>query len=161
MPRKRGISSKQGASPLGSNPEGGSAMVLAIGVLAVLGFLALLVIAIVVAEKRTASAEYAYDRAFYSADAASEAGVHWLKGWQTPPPLVDTLNHVRVSPGVEALTADHLYEYDITYLGKQYRPGWSSEYMDYIYRLEATGSSEQQSQAELELNATRLYREVY
>lgn len=144
-----------------TSDERGAAMVFALGVLAVLAVLALVIVAIVISEKRTSAADYAYNRAFYSADAASEAGVHWIRGQLSPPPLVDTLSHVRVSDSTVVLSNDHLYEFDVAYVGKQFRPGWSVEYKDYIYRVQATGASSQQSQAALEVNATRLYREGY
>jgi Tfp pilus assembly protein PilX len=146
---------------LAPNPERGSAMVLAIGVLAVVAVMAVVIIAVVVSEKRTSSSAYALDRAFYSADAATEAGVNWIRGQLSPAAMVDTLSHVRLSQGVTNLSADHRYEFDVEYLGKQHRPGWSVEYKDYMYRVEATGTSAQQSQAALEVNATRLYREGY
>ena len=60
-----------------------------------------------------------------------------------------------------ALGDDHLYDFGVDYVGKQFRPGWSVEYKDYIYRVEATGMSAQQSNAAVDFNATRLYREGY
>lgn len=143
------------------NPERGSAMVLAIGVLAVIAVMAVVIISVVVSEKRTSSSAYAFDRAFYSADAASEAGVNWIRGQLSPAATVDTLNHVRLSTGVIDLSTDHHYEFEVEYVGKQHRPGWSVEYKDYMYRVEADGTSAQQSQAALQVNATRLYREGY
>lgn len=146
---------------LDTNHERGSAMVLAIGVLAVVAVMAVVIMAVVISEKRTSSSAYAHDRAFYSADAATEAGVNWIRGQLSPAATVDTLNHVRLTTGVIALSADHRYEFEVEYLGKQHRPGWSVEYKDYIYRVEASGTSAQQSQAALQVNATRLYREGY
>lgn len=141
--------------------ERGSAMVFAVGVLAVLAILALIIVSVVVTEKRTAAADYSSERAFYSADAASEAGVNWLRGQLTPPPSLDSLSNVRLSPGAVALTADHSYEFDVRFVTKQFRPGWSVEYKDFVYRVEASGASAQQSQAALEINTTRLFREGY
>jgi Tfp pilus assembly protein PilX len=144
-----------------SRNERGSALVFAIGVMAVLAVLALVITSVVINEKRTSSAEYAYNRAFYSADAASEAGVHWIRGQLSPPATVDTVNNVRVSTGPATLSANHSYEFGVQYVTKQFRPGWSVEYKDYVYRVEATGSSSQSSQAAMQVNATRLYREGY
>jgi Tfp pilus assembly protein PilX len=140
--------------------ERGAAMVLALGVLAVLAILAIVIVTVVVSEKRTASSAYALDRAFYSADAATEAGVNWLHGQLSPPATVDTANTVRAQGSV-VLTADHSYQFGVKYVTMQYRPGWSVEYKDYIYRVEASGTSVQQSQAALQVNAMRLYREGY
>lgn len=141
--------------------ERGAAMLLALGVMAVLAVLAIVVISIVIAEKRTSSTEYATDRAFYSADAAGEAGVNWLRRQLSPPALLDSLNGVRLRAGNTALADDHLYDFDVQYVRKQFRPGWSVEYKDYVYRVEATGNSAQNANAVIDLNATRLYREGY
>jgi Tfp pilus assembly protein PilX len=146
---------------LTDDSQRGSAMVLAIGVLALIATLAIVVLAVVVTEKRTSSSTYAHDRAFYSADAATEAGVHWIRSQRSPAAAVDSLNHVRLSDSTITLSPDHRYEYEVQYIGKRHRPGWSIEYKDYIYRVEAVGTSAQQSQAALEVNATRLYREGY
>lgn len=152
---------REGSMTLDDHHERGVAMVLAIGVLAVLGLLASVILAIVVAEKRTESAAYASDRALYSADAATEAGVHWLHGQPSPAALVDSLLHVRVSQGPTALSPDHQYEFNVQYAGNQFRPGWSIEFKDYLYRVDASGTSAQHSEAVLQVNASRLYREGY
>jgi hypothetical protein len=144
-----------------TNNERGSAMVLAIGVLAVLAVLAAIILTVVVAEKRTAFSEYANKRAFYSADAASEAGVNWIQRQASPPALVDSLRHVYVAPGFTSLTSDHRYKYDVQFVRRRFRPGWSVEYKDFEYRVDATGVSAQQSESAIELTATRLYREGY
>jgi len=141
--------------------ERGSAMLLALGALGVLGLLAFVVSVLVVAEKRTSSSSYAHSRAFYSADAATEAGVHWIRGQLSPPSTVDTLNRVRASEGDSALSSDSRFAFEIQYVGKQFRPGWSTEYKDYIYRIQATGTSAEQSRAAMDINTTRLFREGY
>lgn len=144
-----------------SNPERGSAMVLAIGVLAVLAVLAIVVLTVVIGEKKTSSSEYAYNRAFYSADAASEAGVHWLRRQPSPPALVDTLNHVFTQSTFTNVSDDQQYLVNVQYVSKRFRPGWSTEYKDYVFLVQASGASAQQSAAAVEVGATRLYREGY
>lgn len=144
-----------------SNDERGAALVLAIGVLAVLAVLAIVIMSVVLSEKKTASAEYAYDRAFYSADAAGEAGVHWIHNQLAPPQTVDSLNNVRAAGAFVALASDHEYTFNVQYVAKRFRPGWSTEYKDYVFQVSARGQSAQQSQASAELSATRLYREGY
>jgi len=141
--------------------ERGSAMVLAIGVLAVLAVMAIVIVAMVSGEKKTAQAEYSQDRSFYSADAASEAGVNWIHNEYSPAALVDSLNDVYVNNTYANLPNNSRYLFNIQYLGKQFRPGWSSEYKDYVYRISANGASAQQSQAAVTVDATRLYREGY
>ena len=143
-----------------AHQERGFAMVFAIGALLVLAVLALAIVAIVVTEKRNESAEYAHDRAFYSADAAGEAGVNWLRSQKSPAATVDSLSNVRVAQP-DTLTKDHLYQYSVRYVTRRFRPGFSVEYKDYVYVVAASGTSAQQSQAALEVNATRLYKEGY
>jgi Tfp pilus assembly protein PilX len=145
----------------GTIHERGSAMVLALGVLAVLAVLALTVVAVVVNSKRTLTADYSNNRSFYSADAASEAGVNWITRQGNPPAIVDTLSHVSVAAGYTALAAQHSYRYDVQYVTKKFRPGWSVEYKDYEYTVQAKGASAGQSEASVEVKATRLFREGY
>jgi hypothetical protein len=147
--------------PSNRNSERGSTMVLALGVLAVVAVIAIVVMSIVIAEKRASSSQYANNRAFYSADAAGEAGVNWLRANGSPPALVDTSSAVRLPSGYIALGDDHLYDFGVDYVGKRFRPGYSTDCKDYIYRIEAVGKSARQSNAELEFNATRMYREGY
>jgi Tfp pilus assembly protein PilX len=141
--------------------ERGAALVLALGVLAVLAVLALVVVAIVVSDKTSALYDYSSTRSFYSADAATEAGVHWISQQSTPPALLDEQNNVIVSTAFTSLSNDHRYRFDAQFVRKRPRPGWSLEYKDYEYTVAATGASAQQSQSAITLGATRLYREGY
>jgi Tfp pilus assembly protein PilX len=136
-------------------------MVLVLGVLAALAVLAMVVMAIVTTEKRTQLADYSNNRSFYSADAAGEAGVAWIRRQPNPPSLVDSLSHVSVSNAYTALSNDHLYKYDVRYVRKQFRPGWGVEYKDYEFMVEAKGVSAQQSESAVELGVRRPFKEGY
>jgi Tfp pilus assembly protein PilX len=139
----------------------GSAMVLAIGVLAVIAVMAIVIVAIVISEKRTSASAYTQDRAFYSADAATEAGSNWLLNQLSPAATVDSVNTVLPSQTGIVLGTDRSFTYGISYVSRRFRPGWSAEYKDYVYNVQGTGTSVQQSQAKLQVNASRLYREGY
>lgn len=141
--------------------ESGSALLLAIGVLVILAGIAAVIVSIAVSEKKSQFAEFTHDRAFYSADAAGEGGINWLKGQLAPPPLLDVSNNVYLSGGYSALSTGHSFKYDIRYLTKRFRPGWSLEYRDYEYLVSAAGASVQQADAAVEVDATRLYKEGY
>ena len=141
--------------------ERGAAMVLAMGVLAVLAVLAMVVMAVVMTEKRTSFAEYANDRSFYSADAAGEAGLAWIRRQSSPPALVDTLSHVAVATSYSTLSSDHLYRFDVRFVAQRFRPGWSVDYTDYEYMVEAKGASVQSSESAVDMGAMRVYREGY
>ncbi len=141
--------------------ERGSAMVMALGALTILAVIAVVIVAIVVSEKRTATSDYAGSRSFYSADAASEAGVNWLEHQYTPAAVVDTLSHVFVADSFTTIGENNGYQFNVQYVQKRYRAGWSTEYKDYEYRIDATGQSAQQAAANIRVGATRLYREGY
>ncbi|HUK63175.1 MAG TPA: hypothetical protein VLV15_07580 [Dongiaceae bacterium] len=144
-----------------SHDESGSAMVLALGILVVLAVLALIIVAMVSGEKKTETAEYSGARSFYSADAASEAGVNWLVQQSNPPALVDTNSNVEVSNTYTVLANQHLYRYDVQYIGKQFAPGWPVNFKNYRYTVTARGQSAGQSAAAVQVNATRLFKEGY
>jgi Tfp pilus assembly protein PilX len=141
--------------------ERGSALVLAIGVLVVLAALAVIIVSIAVTEKKSEFASYTHSRAFYSADAAGEAGVNWVRMQPSPPAMVNAQKDVYVSGGFTALSADHTYKYDVRFVKKHFRPGWGLEYKDYEYTIDADGASVQQSEAAIEVSALRLYKEGY
>ena len=141
--------------------ERGAALVLVLGVLGVLAVLALVVMRLVMSEKRTQFTDYANNRSFYSADAAGEAGLAWIRQQPSAPSLVDSLSHVSVSNAYTALSNDHLYKYDVQFVSKKFRPGWSLEYKDYEYLIQASGMSAQQSESAVELGAMKMFREGY
>lgn len=160
----RNVHATRERAPQMTNPvsnERGAAMVLVLGVLAALAVLAMVVMAVVVTEKRTQFNEYSNNRSFYSADAAGEAGVAWIRRQPDPPAVVDSLNHVSVSNAYTNLGADNRYRYDVKFVRARFRPGWSVEYRDYEYLVEASGASVQQAESAVELGAARLFREGY
>lgn len=145
--------------------ERGSAMVMALGALAVLAVIAIAIVAIVVAEKRAGLSDYSGSRAFYSADAASEAGVNWIKHQGSPPIPVDSLKYFGMDSLATLGTSD-TYRFDVEpppYPSprKRYRSGWTREWVDYEFRVQASGASARQSQADIELGATKLFRRGY
>lgn len=141
--------------------ERGSAIVLVLGLVALLAVAAVIVVMLASSDKWSAFSEYTHSRAFYSADAASEASLNWIRQQGSPPPMVDSLNNVRVAAGFDTLGGDHAYKADIRFVRKRFRPGWSLEYKDYEYAVEAEGASVRQSEAAVDVRATRLYREGY
>ena len=57
--------------------------------------------------------------------------------------------------------ADQKYEYSCHYLSKRPRPGWGTEYLDYDYRINSTGAAARSGSSNIQLVASRLYREGY
>jgi len=141
--------------------ENGYTMVLALSFITALALLAAIIVGVATTEKQTTANETTHARAFYSADAGGEHAVNWLRLQQSPPAEVDGAGHVFVPTGYTSLYGSNNYRYDITYRGKQWRPGWGIEYKDFQYEIEADGESASNSEAAVELNALRLYREGY
>lgn len=141
--------------------ESGSALILAIGVLVVLAAIAVVIVSLAISEKKSQFSTFTHSRAFYSADAAGEAGVNWIRQQPAPPGLLDAQNNVFLSGGFTALSADHSYKFDVKYVKKHFRPGWSLEYKDFEYLVDADGVSVQQSEAAIEVDAMRLFKEGY
>jgi Tfp pilus assembly protein PilX len=141
--------------------ERGSALLLSIGVLVILAVIAVVIVSIAVSEKKAQFSTFTQSRAFYSADAAGEAGINWIRIQPGPPSIVDAANHVFVAGSYIPLSTDHSYKYDVTFVRKHFRPGWSLEYKDFEYLIDADGTSVQQSQAGIAVNATRLFKEGY
>lgn len=144
--------------------ESGFAMVVALAFVFGLGLLAVIVMAVSSTEKNTAFNDYTYTRSFYAADAGGEAAVNWLRIQGSPPGLIDVNKHVHLPSGYENLNtykSDHQYKFDITYIRKRLRPGWSVEYKDFEYEIESDGASVRDAESEVEVNALRLFKEGY
>ncbi len=141
--------------------ERGSAMILTLAVVAGLALLAMIVVSIATSAKWTEFAEYTHSRAFYSADAAGEAAINWIRFQPSPPAIIDGQNHVFVAGGATVLSANHSYQYDVQFVRKRFREGWSLDYKDYEYLIDADGASAQQSEAAIEVRVTRLFKEGY
>lgn len=139
----------------------GYAMVVALSFITGLALLATIIVAVATSEKKTSFNDFTYSRSFYSADAGGEAAINWLR-LQTSPPIKDNVNNVFVPTGFDTLTADHKYKHNVAYTRKRPRAGWDfKQYKDFEYKVEADGSSVQQSEAEVELQVLRLFREGY
>jgi hypothetical protein len=141
--------------------EDGYAMVMALSFVTALALLAAIIVGVATTEKQTTANETTHTRAFYSADAGGEAAINWLRFQNTPPAKLDNDGHVFVPTGYTPLSYKDDYRYDVQYQGKRWRPGWSHEYKDFQYEIESDGSSTQNSEASVEVQALRLYREGY
>lgn len=139
----------------------GIAMVMTLVIITCLALLAVVIVSVSILEKKTTFNEYTSMRSFYSADAGSEAAVNWLVLQSYPPDMVDTDKHVFVPADFSELSTDHKYQFEITYIRKKIRPGWSPQYKDFEYVIIAEGESVQESESEISLHARRLFKEGY
>jgi hypothetical protein len=144
--------------------ESGFAMVVALSFVLGLGLLAVIVMVVSSTEKNTAFNDYTYTRSFYAADAGGEAAINWLRIQGSPPGMLDPEKHVHLPTGYDNLNQykdDHKFKFDITYVRKRLRPGWSVEYKDFEYAIESDGASVADAESEVEVNALRLFKEGY
>jgi type II secretory pathway component PulK len=141
--------------------EDGYAMVMALSFVTALALLAAIIVGVATTEKQTTFNETTHTQAFYSADAGGEVAINWLRFQNSPPPMLDNDGHVFVPTGYTPLNTKNEFRYDVQYRGKRWRPGWSHQYKDFQYEIESDGSSSQNSEASVEVQALRLYREGY
>jgi Tfp pilus assembly protein PilX len=141
--------------------ERGSALLLSIGVLVILAAIAVVIVSIAVSEKKSQFATLTQSRAFYSADAAGEAGINWIRIQNSPPSHLDAQKHVYIAGSYTPLSADHSYKCDVTFVTKSPAYGWDADYKNFEYLIDGSGTSVQQSDAAIQVNATRLFREGY
>jgi len=139
----------------------GSALVVSLLMITGLAVIAGIIVVIAATEKQSTFNENAHARAFYSADAGGEAAINWIRIQNSPPGFVDASNNVYIAGGYQYLTSDHKYKFDIQFTGKRLRPGWSHEYKDFDYTIDADGESVQESRSALEIRSTRLFKEGY
>jgi hypothetical protein len=118
-------------------------------------------------EKRVAQNEYTHVRSFNASDAGTEEAINWLRLRPAPPRVIDTqTNAVRELPDYANLYRsghyeENKYKYDIEFDRVRFRPGWSREYLDFDYTIDAEGASAQESSAEVEVQASRLFKQGY
>jgi len=147
--------------------ERGSAMVTALFFLVGLAVAAAVIAMVATSHKRVSENDYTHSRAFYSADAGSESAINWLRLSNTPPTIVDAQTQkVRSMNDYTHLNVDgnsenNMYKYDATFNRAHFRPGWSKEYMDFDYTVDADGSSSVQSSSQIEVQVSRLFKVEY
>ena len=139
----------------------GFAMVSALAFIAILAVIATISIWVAGSEKKVSFSGETHQGSFYAADAGGEAGINWIRTRSTPPNFIGTTKDVFNGSSYEALDDDQQYRFDMTYVQKRPRPGWSLEYKDFDYRVLSDGSSVNNSQSQLELNLSRLFKEGY
>ncbi len=139
----------------------GIAMVVMLVFITCLALLAVIIVSVSIAEKKTVQNDYTSMRSFNSADAGTEAAVNWLRLRPTPPELVDADKHVFIPQDYTELSGDHRYQFEITYDRKRIRPGWGTQYKDFEYEILGMGESSQDSESEVALHAKRLFKEGY
>ena len=146
--------------------EKGSALVTTLFFLLGLAVTGAIIAGIASSEKRVSYNEYTHTRAVHSSDAGSEEANNWIRNIQGPQSLqvpattvVRDLQNYTDLPTNYAQGEDNRYRYDVTFAGRDFRPGWPPEFKDYRFTIDAVGASSRESEAELEVQADRLLRD--
>jgi Tfp pilus assembly protein PilX len=146
--------------------EQGSALVTALFFIIGLAVTAAIIVMVATSEKRVAHNEYTHVRSFYASDAGGEEAINWIR---TSDPLaifgasgtsVRTLGSYSQLT-VSGSTENNEYKYDIKSDGKGPAPGWSQEYNYLKCIVDSEGRSAQASEADIELETSRLVRVEY
>ncbi len=141
--------------------EKGFAMITALAFIAILAVIATVSIWIAGSEKKVSFSSETHQGSFYAADAGGEAGINWLRTQPNPPDFIGTTKDVYNQATYTDLDDNQQYKFDMTYVRKKPRPGWSIEYKDFDYLVLSDGSSTNNSQSQLELTLSRLFKEGY
>ena len=139
----------------------GFALVTSLLIILVLSLIAVGAVILSTTEKRTSFAESVHNSAVFSADSGGEAAIHFLRMRDTPPKIIDfAVGTVRTESG-EAVMNSQEFDFECRFDGKIPKPGWGVNYLDYDYRVEAEGRAAAQGRSDVDLVASRLFREGY
>jgi len=139
----------------------GFALVTSLLVILVLSLIAVAAVILSSTEKRTSFAESTHATAVFSADAGGEAAIHFLRMSDAPPKIIDFANRTVRSEVDEPLQDAQEYDYDCHYVRKRPKPGWGVNFLDYDYRVASSGRSAARARSDVDLVASRLFREGY
>lgn len=138
----------------------GFALVTSLLIILVLSLIAVAAVVLSGTEKRTTFAEGVHTTAVFSADAGSEAAIHFLRMSDAPPKIYDTdgtVNTQSVSPNENHQS----YTADTQFVDRGPKAGWGTQFLDYNFRIESSGQAAAKGRSDIDLVASRLFREGY
>ncbi|HET6463947.1 MAG TPA: hypothetical protein VFH33_09120 [Candidatus Krumholzibacteria bacterium] len=147
--------------------ERGTAMVTTLFFIIGLTVAAAVIAMVTTSEKRVAHNDYTHSRSYYSSDAGSESAINWLRLRNEPPTIVDVATKAVVKQNqytdidVPNHTEENKFKYDTIYDRPRFRPGFSKEYRDLDYTINAEGASVSKSSSLVEVQVSRLFKLEY
>jgi len=139
----------------------GFALVTSLLIILVLSLIAVAAVILSSTEKQTSFAESVHNSALFSADAGGEAAIHFLRMSDSPPKIVDFADGTVQSEANEPVVGSQEFDYECQYDRKRPKPGWGVNFLDYDYRVASTGRASTQGRSDVDLIASRLFREGY
>jgi competence protein ComGC len=139
----------------------GFALVTSLLIILLLSLLAVAAVILSSTEKQASFAESVHNSAVFSADAGGEAAIHFLRMSDTPPRIVDFADGMVQSESDESLQGSQEFDYECQFRRKRPKPGWGVNFLDYDYRVASTGRAASAGRSDVDLIASRLFREGY
>ena len=140
----------------------GFALVTSLLIILLLSLLAVAAVILSSTEKQASFAESVHNSAVFSADAGGEAAIHFLRMSDTPPKIVDATDDTVQTVNDEALQGAQEFDVETQFVRR--RPklgGWSPQFVDYDFRIESSGRAAAAGRSDVDLVASRLFREGY
>jgi hypothetical protein len=139
----------------------GFALVTSLLVILLLSLIAVAAVVLSSTEKQTSFAESVHNSAVFAADAGGEAAIHYLRMSDSPPKIVDFADGTVQREDDEPVVGSQEYDYECQYSRKRPKPGWGVNFLDYDYRVASTGRASTRGRSDIDLVASRLFREGY
>jgi hypothetical protein len=139
----------------------GFALVTSLLIILVLSLIAVAAVILSSTEKQTSFAESVHNSAVFSADSGGEAAIHFLRLSDSPPKIIDFNDGTVRSESDAPVMNSQEYDFDCQYVRKRPKPGWGVNFLDYDYRVESEGRASAQGRSDVDLVASRLFREGY
>jgi Tfp pilus assembly protein PilX len=146
---------------LPSPDRDGFALVTSLLIILVLSLIAVAAVVLSSTEKRTTFAEGIHATAIFSADAGGEAAIHFLRMSDAPPKIIDAADNKVQALSNEALVGQQEFDASTHYVRRRPKSGWSIQFVDYDFRVESSGRAAAAGRSDVDLVASRLFREGY
>lgn len=139
----------------------GFALVTSLLIILLLSVIAIAAVVLSSTEKRATFADGVHTSAVFSADAGSEAAIHFLRMSDTPPKIVDTVNNTVHALNDEPLEGLQEFDVEAQFMRRRPKSGWGTQFLDYDFRIDSSGRAAAEGRSDVDLVASRLFREGY
>ncbi len=139
----------------------GFALVTSLLIILLLSLIAVAAVILSGTEKRTSFAESVHNSAVFSADSGGEAAIHFLRMSDAPPKIIDFGDMTVRSEADTEVHDSQEFDYACQYVRKRPKPGWGVMFLDYDYNVDSEGRASTQGRSNVDLVASRLFREGY